>query len=145
MTNDSKIFRILDVNFNRSREGLRVCEEVFRLVIKNKAMTGSLKSARHDISNILKSSPLLQPKLIKARNIKEDFGKKPSNLENDRTDISSLFFANMERSKESLRVLEEMFKLLDVKVAVQFKKIRFKVYAIEKRALPHLEALRHHR
>ncbi len=41
--------------------------------------------------------------------------------------------ANMERVKESLRVLEEFSKLIDGKIADQFKRLRFKAYNAEKR------------
>ncbi|MGH7198391.1 MAG: hypothetical protein ACREH5_06595 [Candidatus Omnitrophota bacterium] len=43
-----------------------------------------------------------------------------------------------------MRVLEETAKLLDERISARFKKVRFNVYAIEKKALPKLEALRHH-
>ena len=49
-----------------------------------------------------------------------------------------IFGANIERVKESLRVLEEFFKLIDKKDSAKFTKLRFKVYEIEKKALSHL-------
>ncbi|MCX5667705.1 MAG: hypothetical protein NTY34_05295 [Candidatus Omnitrophica bacterium] len=55
-----------------------------------------------------------------------------------RLDYSDIFSANIERTKESLRVLEEFFKLFDKGSSARFTKLRFKVYEIEKKALSHL-------
>ena len=135
------LFRILDANFNRSREGLRVCEEVMRFIVEDEALTKNLKRARHSVTDCLKKMPFRWADLVACRDVAEDFGKKPSALEKPRTDAASLFLANIERVKESLRVLEESFKLLDVATAMRFKKIRFEVYAIEKKSMPKLETL----
>jgi len=140
----SEVLRILDANFNRSREGLRVCEEIARFVLEHKSLTADLKKARHDVSDSIKKLPLSITELVSARNVRSDVGRHPSKLENRRRDSLALFLANAERVKESLRVLEETAKLLDEGISARFKKVRFKVYGIEKRALPKLEALRHH-
>ncbi len=141
----NEALRILDANFNRSREGLRVCEEVARFILKDPALTKRLKKARHVISDCLKQLNVSYVELVAARNVRTDFGKKPSKLENSRKNVLDLFAANIERSKESLRVLEETLKFIDIKTSVQIKEIRFNVYAIEKKSLPKLEALRHNR
>ena len=52
-----------------------------------------------------------------------------------RRNLSDIFAANIERVKESLRVLEEIFKLVNVKSSSEFCSLRFKVYEIEKKAL----------
>ena len=43
-----------------------------------------------------------------------------------------LLSANLQRAKESVRVLEEFLKVVDRDQAERFKKIRFKIYNIEK-------------
>lgn len=139
-----KILRILDANFNRSREGLRVCEEIARFYMESKTLSRDLKKARHTISAAWKNFPGSWTKLIAARDVHGDLGKKPSPLEKERKDISAVFLANAERVKESLRALEEFSKLIDPKISEIFKKVRFQVYAIEKRALPKLESLCDH-
>ena len=140
----SEILRILDANFNRSREGLRVCEEIARFVLRDEALTRELKKARHAVSDCLKKLPVPLAELVASRNVRADFGKKSSALESRRKDALALFLANAERAKESLRVLEETSKLIELKISVRLKKERFHVYAIEKKSLPKLEALRHH-
>ena len=145
MKPDSKLLRILDANFNRSREGLRVCEEIFRFFLNDSPLTRKLKKTRHQITGLLKSMPVAQSEILAARDVGRDEGRKPSFLEKKRAGILDLFLANIERTKEALRVLEEFTKFLDARTSIQFKKLRFEVYTIEKRALPKLEALCDHR
>lgn len=140
-----QLSRILDANLNRSREGLRVCEEVARFVLEDDRLTKKLKKSRHLVSETIRKTPKEYLVLLSARDTVGDVGRKPSKLEKERIDAFDLFAANIERAKESLRVLEESYKLLNGDLADRFKKIRFEVYAIEKLALPELEALRHHR
>ena len=42
--------RIIDANLNRSREGLRVCEEVARFHLSSPQLTRELKSVRHAVN-----------------------------------------------------------------------------------------------
>ena len=142
--NRRQLSRIVDANLNRSREGLRVCEEITRFVLEDDALTKRLKKARHAVSDTFKKTPARYLELLSARDTRGDVGRKPSLLEKNRRDAFDLFAANIERTKESLRVLEESYKLMDGRLADRFKKMRFEVYSIEKKALPELEALRHH-
>ena len=144
--NREEILRILDANFNRSREGLRVCEEITRFVMQDERLTRDLKKARHEVSECLKVFPVGVSELVAARDSKNDVGREPSSLEKGRRGTQELFLANMERSKEALRALEEVSKLIDDnKISNRFKKIRFSVYSIEKKVIKKLEALRNHR
>ena len=136
--NQNAYLRILDANFNRAREGLRVCEEITRLAMNDAALTRVLKKTRHSISRTLKNFPVPASKLIEARDVEGDIGKKPSALEHTRRDTKTIFIANIQRVKESLRVLEEISQLMHLKGSVHFKKIRFSVYGIEKKAFPKL-------
>ena len=143
--NRREILRILDANLNRSREGLRVCEEVVRFVLQDKALTARLKKLRHAVSHGIQKLPASYQEIVAARDVRRDVGKKSSRLEHRRKDARGLFIANMERAKESLRVLEEISKLIDVPASVFFKKMRFGTYAIEHESLRRLETLRDHR
>ncbi len=139
-----KIYRILDANFNRSREGLRVCEEVVRFALDEKKLTRQLKTCRHAVSGVWKRMLKTDAGILASRDVRGDVGRGESRLERAREDFKSLFAANSQRVKESLRALEETVKLLGNEYAGTFKKARFRVYAIEKRVLPKLEALRDH-
>ncbi len=134
------LFRIIDANFNRSREGLRVCEEVTRFMWNSPALTKDLKSVRHGITDILKNAPASSKILFATRDVRSDVGREERRKsEMRRLDYSDIFGANIERAKESLRVLEEFFKLIDKNASAKFTKLRFKVYEIEKKALSHFQ------
>lgn len=136
---DKEIFRIIDANLNRSREGLRVCEDITRFIMKSPALTGRLRSVRHEISGIARARIPEKNMFVDARNTREDIGRR-SNLRGGmaRLDMADLFSANIERVKESLRVLEEFFKLVDDKASAKFVSLRFRVYDIEKKAIKRL-------
>ena len=140
----SEILRILDANFNRSREGLRVCEEITRFVMADEALTRELKKIRHAVSGCLKNFPGSSFELAAARDVRRDVGKGPSRSEKAREGMAEIFLANIERVKESLRVLEETSKLIDHKTSDKLKEIRFCAYAIEKKVLKKLASLCDH-
>ncbi len=50
---DNATFRILDANFNRSREALRVMEEYARFVLDDAALTEALKGTRHELVEMM--------------------------------------------------------------------------------------------
>ena len=93
--------RILDANFNRSREGLRVCEEITRFVLEDKRLTVTIKKARHELSACLKASGISLTEFLDARQTGSDVGKKPELFENPRVNRTDLFSANIERAKEA--------------------------------------------
>lgn len=128
-----EVFRIIDANLNRSREGLRVCEEVVRFILNSKTLTEELKSVRHGITAIA-GTLYKDQKACEPRDVKGDVGKNSRiRQEYARRSPFDIFSANIERVKESLRVLEEFSKLINIKRSAQFKRLRFRVYDIEKR------------
>lgn len=141
--NKLSINRILDANINRAREGLRVCEEISRFILNDKGLTFGLKTARHRISSLIKKMPRGMNGLLKERESGKDIGKNIYADELKRKGIKDLFFANIQRVKESLRVLEEFLKLHNTDLSLNFKKIRYGVYDIEKKAAKKIEALRY--
>jgi len=139
---NKNIYRAIDANFNRSREGLRVCEEVARFLMNDKKFTRSFKTLRHRLENTLKTESLLKKRMLLARDVRQDIGKTNSSSEFKRNDAKEIFDANLERAKEATRALEEFFKLIDKSTARNFKEIRFRMYNLEKRSFEKLEALR---
>ena len=139
------LLRLIDANLNRLREGLRVAEDIARFILNDKSVTRSLKTIRHAITRMARDIGRVNPGLLKSRNVKRDIGKKSSLTEKKRKDICDIFLANTQRSKESLRVLEEVTKLIDKKLSEKFKKTRFRLYEIEKTTRIKLEALLHNR
>ena len=127
------LYRILDANFNRAKEGLRVCEDICRYGWDDKSLTRAYKDARHQLTAVLES--LVLKKALKERDITADVGRPSTVSEGRRADLAAVFWANSQRVKESLRVVEEVVKLLDVKAAQNTKALRYKVYALEQKAV----------
>lgn len=136
--------RIIDANINRAKEGLRVCEEITRFMLDDRRLTGQLKEVRHKIEAIIRRLPAA-PKLLEARKSLIDVGRNIQAGELRRKNLSDIFFANIKRVQESIRVLEEFTKLKNRNLAVGFKKIRYQAYEIEKKVAAKLAALRHPR
>jgi thiamine-phosphate pyrophosphorylase len=129
------ILRVIDANTNRAKERLRVCEEISRFVLNSPGLTLSLKRIRHRIGPLTARLAGRQS-LFAARRAFCDAGKKIYVNELKRESLADIFFANIQRVKESVRVLEEFAKLRDKSAAVNFKKIRYEVYELEKKILP---------
>jgi len=134
-----RTIRILDVNINRSREGLRVVEDLVRLVLDDASLASQIKNMRHEITSLARQLPLDESELLRARDSEGDVGMNLDNAsEGLRTDLSQIATANIRRSQEAMRVLEEVSKLYDSSVASQFKKLRFQFYGLEKEIMPKL-------
>lgn len=123
------IYRIIDANLNRAREGLRVVEEICRFVLQDKRLTLTVKKLRGDLSR-----KMIKEQALKARRALADVGRKLyTEREGRRKNIKDIFQSNIKRAEEAVRVLEEFSKLIDPKSGMRFKKIRFKIYEVEKR------------
>jgi thiamine-phosphate pyrophosphorylase len=138
------INRIIDANINRTKEGLRVCEEIARFLLNSPTLTSGFKKIRHKLDSAFRRLPK-KIKLIEERDSLKDVGKNIYINELKRRDFKDIFFANIARVKESIRVLEEFSKLKNKGLAVEFKDIRYRVYEIEKKTAKKLSALRHYR
>jgi thiamine-phosphate pyrophosphorylase len=139
----SRIRRIIDANYNRILEGLRVCEEITRFIFDDGKLTARLKQNRHLICAAMVSRED-RSELLASRSTGTDVGKKITlGLETKRGNYRDIFFANIQRVKESIRVLEEFSKLTDAETAMRFKKIRYSIYEIEKNVAAKIRSLRH--
>lgn len=130
--NENKIYRIIDANLNRTKEGLRVCEDIARFVFDSKSTTRQYKNIRHQLLEALEAFNIRQTDFIKARNVRADVGRASTIAEFKRGNVKDIFYANSQRAKESIRVLEEFTKLLNRKPAEHFKKLRYRIYSLEK-------------
>ena len=130
---DSRYLRILDANFNRGREGLRVCEDVCRFLLSEGPATRQYKKLRHELSAALQE--LGNQGIIGARDIEGDVGRKSTRSEFQRRSVKDIFYANSQRAKESIRVLEEFTKLVNPKVAERLKKLRYAIYRLERQVV----------
>jgi hypothetical protein len=137
---DDKALRIIDANCNRAREALRVIEDVLRFCREDAQLTRKLKRERHVISSYCDRLLKHNLKGLKARNAGSDPGRESmSRGEASRANWNDLLMANFRRAEESLRVLEEVAKLLDLRLSMPFKRCRFRVYRLEKACLCAME------
>ncbi len=121
-----ELFRVIDANLNRLKEGIRVIEDIARYSFNNKPLATKLKSLRHQSKiNDLAS-------LLSSRDSVNDVLRPTMKSEMNRSDIKSIIIANYKRGQESTRVLEEMYKIIDPELSENFKTIRYELYALEK-------------
>jgi thiamine-phosphate pyrophosphorylase len=136
---NSSVYRAIDSNFNRMAEGLRVLEDLARMVLDDGAMTGELKTLRHDL---IRADTALNLELLDARNSAEDVGTDLEVVgEHKQKGLSLIAVANARRVQESLRVLEELSKTSGISSKLDpetFKHARFMVYTLEKQLVPRL-------
>jgi thiamine-phosphate pyrophosphorylase len=120
------IYRILDANLDRSREGLRVIEEWCRFGLEDGSLSAQCKDLRQELAQ------WHSPEIKAARNTPTDPGTSQSHSrEERRLNIESVLSANCSRIQEALRVLEEYSKLIDPAMAKAFKQIRYRTYTLE--------------
>ena len=132
---NSKIYRIIDANLNRSREGLRVCEEITRFILNDSKLTSQFKNYRHCLSQLSQNLPLTAGQLLKSRDSQRDVGRYLPSHKRKKKEVREIFVADIRRSEESLRVLEEFSKIMTKKTAVDFQQLRFKLYTLEQKTL----------
>jgi len=140
---DKGVLRVIDANFNRCKEGLRVVEDIFRFILKQDNLRRVSRRLRHCLDRIAQEKILKQA--ILSRNSTKDLGKECDALEIKRKDVNSLLYINLQRVKESLRVLEEFFKLIIPQGVARIKKIRYEIYELEKKILKKWPPLRNPR
>ena len=123
--------RIIDANINRIGEGLRVLEEVARLLLDDAALSQQLKDLRHEMVKVDLS---LEQHLLQARDSEGDVGiNLEASGEGKYKDIPATVVANARRVQEAMRVIEELSKNPGLPLeSDKFKQARFKLYTIEK-------------
>ena len=133
----SQELRIIDENLNRLSEGLRVLEDIARMIINDSALTQQLKTMRHEL---VKADLPLNTRLLQYRDSENDIGVEMvvSGEKNTKT-LSDILVSNSRRVQESLRTLEEVSKLPDMPLdSGKFKQARFNIYTIERNLLSRL-------
>ena len=126
----NQYYRLIDANFNRAKEGLRVCEDVCRFILNRKKETAQYRKIRHALTESLKSFKIKN--IVEARNVLKDVGRKAKEGEIKRNKAADVYFANAQRVKESIRVLEEFAKLVNVTQAQKLKTLRYQCYELER-------------
>ena len=120
------LFRILDANLDRAREGLRVIEEWCRFGLNQSESAHLCKDLRQQLAQ------WHHPDYRQARDTPNDVGTAIHHpLETKRDSLQAVLSANFARVQEALRVLEEYGKLDRPELATACKQMRYQVYGLE--------------
>jgi len=101
-------------------------------MLNSRSLTVEFKRLRHGINSIIKGAGFFSNP-IKQRDSLRDTGMNVYGQELKRSSCRDIFFANIQRVKESVRVLEEFSKLKSRSAALAFKRVRYKAYTLEKK------------
>jgi thiamine-phosphate pyrophosphorylase len=124
-----KIWRLLDANANRAREGLRILEDTARFVLEKPEAAKALRALRHGVDELIRRH---YGKLLSARDVDHDPGR--SNAARPYAGgVKDLLAANFKRCEEALRVLEEYGRVMSPEAVKKAQALRFAVYGWEKR------------
>ncbi len=128
----SSIARMLDANFNRAREALRVMEDAARFALDDGELAGALKTLRHDLRAALAILP--DGWLEANRDTPGDVGTANSTeAEMSRASLAEIAIAAGKRLSEALRVIEEASKTIDGAVAKRIESLRYRAYELDQR------------
>jgi len=129
-----EVYRILDANFNRAREALRVAEDCGRFALNDPAVTAMAKNMRSDLQELLAALPVEE--LIAARDTAGDIGTEiTSPTEPTRKDLPDVAVAACKRLTEALRSVEEYSKMLAPDLTLKVERMRYNAYTLEQRLL----------
>ncbi len=135
----SRMLRIIDANLNRIGEGLRLLEDLARLLLNDATLTQQLKTMRHEL---VTSDWSFNQQLLQSRDSEGDVGINIEAPEQGKQrELPIMVVANARRVQEALRTLEELTKIPDTTSKLdseKFKQARFSLYTIERTLLSKL-------
>ncbi|MHC4395853.1 MAG: thiamine phosphate synthase [Planctomycetota bacterium] len=128
---ERSVYRIIDANFNRAREAIRVIEEFCRFALNSSSLTARAKHLRHSLSSCIGKFDAGQ--LVSSRDTLGDVGVGQT-VDNQlrRSGLNDCFTAGCKRLTEALRVLAETTQTLDPSAAERIEKLRYATYTLEK-------------
>lgn len=137
------VLRLLDVNANRAIEGLRVSEDISRFYCEDVASFRRLRALRHDVAATTQNLPISPFVLLSARDSRNDPGRRVK--AGPVLSLEHLLLINLQRAKESLRVLEECTRYIFPRRTSAFQELRFRLYEVERGVVLRMAAIRNHR
>jgi thiamine-phosphate pyrophosphorylase len=124
-------YRIIDANFNRAREAVRLMEEFCRFALNSTRLSSQAKQLRHALCAAAGS--LDTARLIAARDTTGDVG---TNIQVEgqltRSELRDCLTAACRRLTESLRALAEVLRTFNPVLADTIEKLRYSAYTLEK-------------
>lgn len=132
------VTRILDANFNRGREALRVLEEAARFLLEDAELSERLKELRHELTAAVTAVATLTAD----RDTPGDVGTQITHLqEQSRSSVVQVVEAAGSRLSEALRAIEEYAKVLGAEgpaLAQTVEALRYRGYELVLKVLRRL-------
>jgi len=123
--------RIIDANFNRAREAIRVVEEFCRFGLNSASLAGRAKQLRHELSGAIGKFDTAT--LIASRDTLGDVGVgQVVDKQMARADLRDSLSAGCKRLTEALRALAEVICIECQPLAETVEKLRYDAYTLEK-------------
>jgi thiamine-phosphate pyrophosphorylase len=124
-------YRIIDANFNRAREAVRVIEDYCRFALNCDSLSQRARQLRHNLCAAV--SNLNTEQLIASRDTLNDVGV-GSVVDNQmrRTDLHDCFTAAAKRLPEALRTIGEIAQIINPAIALKIEDLRYTAYTLEK-------------
>ena len=136
IANNIALFRILDANLDRAREGLRIIEEWCRFGLNDASKTKQDKHLRQSIGQWHTAE------IRAARDTPGDLGTAITHpQETQRSSLADVLQVNLARTQEALRVLEEYGKLHSQKMAAECKQMSSQHYTLDSQMMAPLQSL----
>jgi thiamine-phosphate pyrophosphorylase len=129
--NAAAIWRVLDANANRAREGLRVVEDTARFVLVREDASAALRQIRHRLDAMVRH---YYGTLLKHRDVEGDHGRENVSLPHQ-AGVPAILASNFKRTTEALRVLEEYGRVVAPRAVKGMQALRYNVYQWEKKLL----------
>ncbi len=137
MTNDTGFYRTIDANANRASEALRVVGDIVRFVLNDETMAASWRGLRSELWDLFASVPGLQQRALQHRDSPGDAGREFKAARH--TDLPALVRSNIHRAQEAFRVLEELFRCVDLSLVPRIARLRYCCYDREPAVLSALQ------
>lgn len=123
--------RIIDANFNRATEGLRVVEDHCRFALNDAHLCERAKRLRHELATALAAIDARE--LGAARQTEIDVGTAISTpQEQSRQSLAEIAAASWQRVQQAMRVIEEHLKLIAPAAATKIEALRYQSYTLAK-------------
>ncbi len=124
-------YRIIDANFNRAREALRVVEDYCRFALNCEGLSSRAKELRHRLCAVI--AGIDEGQLLVGRDTTGDIGigqKADSAI--GRKNLKDTLTAACKRLPEALRVMAETIRCENPVISERIEEIRYAGYTLEK-------------
>jgi len=124
-------YRIIDANFNRAREAIRVIEDYCRFALNSRPLSNRAKETRHQLCSAI--ARLDAGRLLAGRDTPGDVGvDQTTESVLGRTNLKDALTAACKRLPEALRVIAEALRPVQPAIADQIEHLRYASYTLEK-------------